>query len=329
MVRRRWSLLLLPAVLAAVAVGCGGSDDDGAAEPAGAPTTADAGTTDTTALAAPEGPVVVAHRGASAYAPEHTFAAWDLAVEQGADYLEQDLQLTADGELVVLHDDTLDRTARGPAESCTGLVADKTLDQLRACEVGSWFNEAKPEVADPAFADQRIPTIDEVFERYGSDVRYYIEIKAPDASPGMERALLDALDRAGLGEPEARSRQVLVQSFSAESLRRLHELRPELPLVQLLPASGTPIDPTTLDGIAEYAVAIGPAFANVDQALVEAAHERCLEVHPYTVDEPSAMAALLDLAVDGMFTNVPDVLRGEVGGRPTPDVRSCPTRVDD
>lgn len=331
MARHRWLSLALAGTLVLAATACGGSDDDGAAAPTDGPTTTTGASvdttdtdTDTTALAPPAGPVVVAHRGASAYAPEHTFAAWDLAVEQGADYLEQDLQMTADGELVVLHDDTLDRTARGPADSCTGPVADKTLAQLRECEVGSWFNEAHPELADPAFADERIPTIDEVFERYGDDVRYYIEIKAPDASPGMEQALLDALDEAGLGEPGDGTPQVIIQSFSAESLRRLHELRPDLPLVQLLPVSGTPIDPATLDGIAEYAVAIGPAFANVDEALVDAAHERCLQLHPYTVDDPGTMTTLLDLGVDGMFTNAPDVLRDQVTDRDAPDLGCTP-----
>ena len=111
--------------------------------------------------------VVIAHRGASAYAPEHTFAAYDLAVEQGADYIEQDLQLTADGELVVMHDETLDRTARGPAESCSGLVRTKTVAQLQQCDVGSWFNTAHPESADARFVGQRIPTMRGIIERYG------------------------------------------------------------------------------------------------------------------------------------------------------------------
>ena len=287
-------------LLAALLAACGGGGDDGD-DAAVATTTAPATpTTTTTTTEVPAGAVVIAHRGASAYAPEHTYAAYDLALEQGADYIEQDLQLTADGVLVVLHDDTLDRTARGPAETCTGPVSARTVEELGACDVGSWFNEANPALADPAFAELRIPTMADVFERYGSDVRYYIETKSPEAQPGMEEALLDLLDEVG-------PREVLIQSFSAESLQLVHSLRPELPLVQLLPG-GTTIDEAMLDTISEYAVGIGPPSASVDAAAVDAAHARCLDVHPYTVDDDGEMVRLLDAGVDGMFTNAPDRL---------------------
>lgn len=265
---------------------------------------------------------------ASAYAPEHTFAAYDLALEQGADYIEQDLQLTADGVLVSVHDDTLDRTARGPTDSCTGAVNTKTLAQLRECDVGSWFNDAHPDRADPAYAGLPIPTMAEIVERYGPDVRYYIETKSPDAQPGMEQALLDLLDDTGLADAAARSHGVFIQSFSTESLRLIHSRRPELPLVQLLPP-GAPVDEARLDGMAEYAVAIGPASGTVDKALVEAAHTRCLAVHPYTVDDPREMTRLLRAGVDGMFTNVPDRLREQREQRPDPPARCAPDTSDD
>ena len=84
--------------------------------------------------------VNVGHRGASGYAPEHTIASYDLALTLGADYIEQDLQLTKDGVLVALHDPTLNRTARGLSENCAGLVIEKTLAQIKTCDVGTWFN---------------------------------------------------------------------------------------------------------------------------------------------------------------------------------------------
>src|ERR671916_500502 len=119
--------------------------------------------------ASADAPVLnIGHRGASGYAPEHTFAAYDLALKLGADYIEQDLQMTKDGVLVVLHDDTLDRTATGPARNCTGLVIEKTLAQLKTCEVGRWFNRAYPLYARPEYAGMRIPTLEEVFQRYGA-----------------------------------------------------------------------------------------------------------------------------------------------------------------
>ncbi len=311
-------------VLAAVALAACGSDDAGSRATAPtSPTTADV---DPAPDAAREA-VVIAHRGASAYAPEHTFAAYDLALEQGADYLEQDLQLTADGELVVMHDDTLDRTARGPAEACTGLVREKTLAQLRQCDVGSWFNEAYPDLADPAFVDLRIPTMREVIERYGDDVRYYVETKSPDAQPGMERALLDVLDEGALSESlTGPSRPVIVQSFSIESLRRIADERPDLPLVLLFYLSGSPIAPERLDEAAELAVGVGPNARNVDAALVAAAHERCLDVHPYTVDDPAQTDELFAAGVDGVFTNAPDVALARWAATPSDGEPERPAR---
>ena len=117
---------------------------------------------------------MIAHRGASAEAAEHTLAAYDLALAQGAHYIEQDLQLTRDGVLVALHDPTLDRTARGPREHCTGLVIEKTVAQLRRCDVGRWFNERYPAEARAEYVGLRIPTLAEVLARYGRRARYYI-----------------------------------------------------------------------------------------------------------------------------------------------------------
>ena len=262
--------------------------------------------TDTSEPAAEEpGVAVIAHRGASSEAPELTFAAFDLAVEQGADVLEIDVHMTADGELVLLHDDDLDRTARGPAEFCTGPVKVKTLDELRQCDFGSWFNEEYPESAKPEFVGLAIPTVAEFAERYGTDIGYLIEIKSPEAHPGIEQALLDVLDEAGLTGPPAQG-DVVVQSFSADSMKLMHGLRPALPLAQLL-SIGAPIDEALLDDISTYAVTIAPLYALVDQAMVDAAHHRCLGVTPWTVDDRAEMSRLFELGVDGLITNVPTV----------------------
>ena len=255
----------------------------------------------------PPGPHNVAHRGASGHAPEHTFASWDLAVSMGADYLEQDLQMTADGVLVVLHDETLDRTARGPAEECTGRVRERTLAEIRQCDVGSWFNERYPDRAREEYVGARIPTLEEVFQRYGREARYYIETKRPEDAPGMEEALLALLERYELTELAAAEGRVLIQSFSEASLRRIHELDPRLPLVQLLGSERAEVM-SALDRAAEYAVGIGPSHRAVDREVVTAAESRGLLVHPYTVNEPTRMSELLDLGVSGMFTDFPDRL---------------------
>lgn len=272
-------------------------------------------------LSSPE-VAVIAHRGASFEAPEHTFAAWDLALAQGADWIEQDLQLTKDGVLVVLHDDSLDRTARGPAEVCSGLVRERTWAELRACEVGTWFADSFPARARPSHARERIPSLEQVLSRYASraDVRFYIETKRPDQAPGMEEALLAVLRRHRLAGPGADTGRVIVQSFSFASLERLHRLDPAIPLVALI---DDPIAPDSLEGalgrVAAIAKGIGPARRIVGARMVAAAHAAGLSVHPYTVNDPAVMRHLVGLGVDGMFTDRPallrDVIRDVTGGR--------------
>jgi len=267
-----------------------------------------------------DGPVLnIGHRGASAYAPEHTFAAYDLALDQGADYIEIDLQMTADGVLVALHDKTLNRTADAPEgvpeRYCRGLVSKKTLEQIKMCDAGSWFGPEYAGLEEPL----RIPTLDEIFHYYeverDIDPNYYIETKNPDAAPGMEEELLRLMgeEEYGLIDPAAENWRVLIQSFSAESLMEIHEAEPSLPLIQLYWAGTSKSIQRDLDAVSAYAVGIGPYKQDVDAALVEAAHERCLAVHPYTVNTVEEMENLISLGVDGMFTNNPDLLEGVLG----------------
>ncbi|HSW15075.1 MAG TPA: glycerophosphodiester phosphodiesterase [Solimonas sp.] len=252
--------------------------------------------------------VIVAHRGASGHAPEHTFAAYDLALAMGAEYIEQDVYPTADGVLVCLHDLTLDRTARGPAENCTGQVSQKTLAQLKTCDMGSWFNETYPERAKAEYVGQTIPTLEEVFQRYGQRARYYIEIK-----PGLSlqdstaRKLLDLINRHGLREGAISRRQVLVQSFIPTVLLEMRTLDPQIPLVQLMQPATT--NAATLAAMAEYSFGVGPALSDVDADLLDQAHRLGLAVHPYTVNDEADLERTAALCVDGTFTNYPDRYR--------------------
>jgi glycerophosphoryl diester phosphodiesterase len=255
----------------------------------------------------------IGHRGASGYAPEHTIASYDLALALGADYIEQDLQLTSDGVLVCMHDTTLDRTARGAAENCTGPVSSKTLAQIKTCDVGTWFNDANPSLARPEYVGLQIPTLEEVFARYGRRANYYIETKAPETADHMEERLLALMEQYKLRRT-ARRWQVLIQSFSPASLQAIHAMDPTLPLIQLVLGFGpSPALEQSLDGIAAYAVGVGPNSAFVNAALMTAAQARCLDVHPYTVNQPNDMSTLIAAGVHGMFTNVPDVLDQVLG----------------
>jgi glycerophosphoryl diester phosphodiesterase len=261
---------------------------------------------------------VIAHRGASGHAPEHTWPAYELAMEMGVDFLEPDLQMTRDGHLIAFHDATLDRTARGPTGSCTGPVAARTLDEVRRCDVGGWFNERHPEQRRLAFEGQQVVTLDELFARWGNRVRWYPETKNPEETPGMEEALLELIRRHGLRDAAVEWGQVLIQSFSPASLHHLRSLDPELPLVQLLPGDAMDERPAeaVLQEIATYAQGVGPAHTLVDASFMAAARAAELLVHPWTVDDPREMGRLITLGVDGIFTNFPDRLMTLLGREP-------------
>jgi glycerophosphoryl diester phosphodiesterase len=275
----------------------------------------------------------IGHRGASGYAPEHTIPAYDLALQMGADYIEIDLQMTKDGVLVAMHDDTLDRTAVAPPgvpkRFCSGPVIKRTLEQIKMCDVGSWFNEANPQYAKSEYVGLEIPTLEEIFQRYGTSVNYYIETKNPEAAPGMEEELLRLMDKYDLMEPAAQNWQVLIQSFSQASLQKIHALEPSLPLIQLFSSTETSQTiQAQLDLVRTYAVGIGPSKTDVDAALVEAAHALCLDIHPYTVNETAEMQALIDLGVDGMFTNFPDRLDALLGKDAAPGMTGAKLAAD-
>ncbi len=258
--------------------------------------------------APPSTAVVIAHRGASALAPEHTIAAYDLALAQGADYIELDVQRSSDGTLIVIHDATLDRTARGPTANCSGMVREKTLAQLQTCDVGAWFNQANPNLEKPEFTGLRIPTLDEILTRYPS-ARYYIETKDPENYPGIEADIVALLKKHNVTPGPSWPKKVVIESFSATSLVTIRGLDSSLPLVQLFVAM-TPAGVTSsLDQARVYAAGIGPIVSDVSLSVVQAAHSKCLVVHPYVVDDGAQMLSLLAMGVDGIFTDRPDVLR--------------------
>ncbi|CAN0546385.1 unnamed protein product [Ectocarpus sp. 12 AP-2014] len=265
---------------------------------------------------------VIAHRGASGHAPESTMSAYELAHEWGVDYLELDVQITSDGELVVFHDDTIDRTS-----DSEGAIHDYTLEELKALDTGTWFNEENPDSADTAFEGAQMLTLDELFERFGHDARYYIETKSPQLNPGLEEALVTMLEEHDMIE----SGRVLVQSFEQDSLLKVHELNENVPLIQLVWYHPSEEDNTRLvewtgvtpgpeeitdadfQAVAEYAVGIGTNYMYeqqvvIDESFIRQAQENGLPVHIYTVNEPEEMERLMEWGVDGLFTDYADRL---------------------
>jgi glycerophosphoryl diester phosphodiesterase len=269
--------------------------------------------------------VNIGHRGASAHAPENTIAAYDLAVSHGAHYLELDVHMTADGVLVVTHDATVERTGRAPERRAEGAITAKTLAELRALDVGRWFNETRPAVPWGNYTGLRMPTLEEVLSRYRHLARLCIELKADDADGRAEAELVRLLRLYNLDRPCNGSWRILLMAFGAHSLRRLRRLHDGLPLTRILePGSPPAALVAQLDAIATYAGAIAPPASSVDAAVMDEAHARGLSVHPYTVNDLAEMARLLALGVDGMITDFPDRLDSLLWDR----ARSSSVRLD-
>jgi len=264
----------------------------------------------------PLGPVVaLAHRGASAYAPEHTFFAYDQAVEADADFLECDLQLSADDVLVCVHDTTVDRTSDG-----SGQVDAFTLAELRTLDFGSWFNERNDDEARPEYAGAAIVPFEEQLDCYlgvNPRTRFHIETKAPSEYDGkMEPLLVELLREKGLvpAEADAQTSQVIVQSFELESLEVVKQLAPEIPTAYLALA----FEPQYASGaLPSYVDVAAPsaAYLAANPNYPRLAHDQGHEVHTFTIDDPQQMDFLLDIGVDGIFTNRPDVLRERIDAR--------------
>ncbi len=257
-------------------------------------------------------PVNVAHRGASAYAPENTLEAYREALELGAGGLELDVHLTRDGRLVVIHDDTVDRTTDG-----SGPVRDKTLAELQALDAGYDFTTDGGQTYRFRGTGVRVPTLDEVYKEFPS-ATLNIEIK--ESQTGIEKALLGVIDRAGAadrtivvstGTPvidrfrevsggrvrTAASRREITVFYLASRLRLERLVRPPYDALQVPPSH----ENTRL----------------VTRRFVEAAHDRGVRVDVWTINESAEMNRLLDLGVDSVMTDRPDVLQEVLQSRRT------------
>ncbi|PQZ57618.1 glycerophosphodiester phosphodiesterase [Bacillus sp. MYb209] len=240
----------------------------------------------------------IAHRGASAYAPEHTIAAYKLGQQLKGDYIEIDLKMTKDGHLVAMHDETLNRTTNG-----MGLVKEHTLEEIKKLNAGSFFNKKHPNLAKKEFEDATVPTLEEIIETFGHNANYYIETKSPDEYPGMEEKLLEIINHYQIND------KVIIQSFSEESLRKIHSLNANIPLVQLLSyKQAVQLTASEIEKYKTYCMGLGMNYKYIDAAYVKKIKKYGLEVHPFTVDNEKDMKKLLVWGVDGMFTNYSDRL---------------------
>lgn len=231
---------------------------------------------------------IIAHRGASAVCPENTMSAFERSLELGATGIETDVQMTSDGRLVLIHDETLSRT--GGAE---GWVKDTTYDQLRTRDAGSWFH------AD--FAGERIPSLEELFKLVqGKGTLLNLELKNGIVSyKGMEEKVIQAIRDWNLEQ------QVVLSSFNHASLVRCKRLAPEICTALLyMEKLYRPYDYAAkleASGLHPYKLA-------VTQQDVAAALAHGIITYPFTVNDPAEMQAMIDMGVQGIITDAPDVL---------------------
>lgn len=233
-------------------------------------------------------PLVIAHRGDSARAPENTLAAFDSAVRAGADMVELDVHLTRDGQPVVLHDHTVDRTTNG-----RGRVSDLTLAQVRALDAGGWFGRA--------FAGERIPTLEEVLVRMKGRAKVLIELKEveSDASAAaLVRACHDLIRRLGM------TGQTRFQTFYPRNLAALKAQVRDVPFDLLYGVEELSCR-AVLYANGERAAGINRRFETLSRADLLLAHGLGMSVFAYTIDGADAFDSAIARGVDGIITNAP------------------------
>lgn len=233
-------------------------------------------------------PAIFAHRGASAYAPENTLAAFELALQQGADGIEMDVGLCADDQVVVIHDDTVDRTTGG-----SGAVDKLPLQALRELDAGAYFNTA--------YKGERIPLFEEALELIAKRAFIVVELKYQGQK--ADRLVDKVIEMI---QKHAQQENVLVSSFHPRMLRRVRRLLPHLPVAQLtLYGRAGALLRSRIGHLLVNYQALHPDYRDVNPTLLKRVHRSRCRLHAYTVDRMEDMQSLFSLGIDGIFTNDP------------------------
>lgn len=269
-------------------------------------TTATAAAAEPAADSASAAPIVtVAHRGASADVPENTLEAIDTAREMGIDWVENDVQRSKDGELVIVHDDTLARTTNVEEvypDRAPWKVSDFTWKEIRTLDAGSWKGEE--------WAGARVPNLEQYMKRVTKNhQKLVLEIKKPELYPGIEKETLTELRKLGWLSRSAVKNKLVVQSFGADSIKTVHELRPDVktgflgtPAVADLPEYATFSDQIN----SNHGTVSADYYAAVHA--LKGPHGKQLESYTWTVDDPARAVELAGWGADGIITNKPDVI---------------------
>ena len=231
----------------------------------------------------------IAHRGASSYAPENTFAAYDKALAMGISHIELDVHFTSDDHIVVIHDDTVDRTTDG-----SGPVSSKTLAEIQKLDAGSWFG--------PEYAGEPIHTLAEVLQHYKGRLHFHIEIKARDAKAGLARRTIDMVRGHGLTD------SVTITSFHKQWLQEAADYDSVLPKGWLVPMGpGSQWDDSIIDESREIGITqICPRAEITTPELVEKIRAAGFGVRCHGVTNEELMRHSVDVGADGATVNFPD-----------------------
>jgi glycerophosphoryl diester phosphodiesterase len=226
----------------------------------------------------------IAHRGASGYAPENTQAAFKKGLELGADYLEFDVHLSKDGELVIIHDEKVERTTNGK-----GFVRDFTLAELNELDAGGKFHEI--------FAGEKILTLNELLEEFYGAIGLLIELKKPDLYPGIEEKLVDLLkeyeDLSG----------IIVQSFDVESIRKIHNLIPEVEVEVLISPSAKLPSANKINDLTSFATYINFNVTFVNKRIVNKVHKHGGKVMVWSKHDGKLEEKAFQYGADGIITD--------------------------
>lgn len=241
--------------------------------------------------AAASRPLVIGHRGASADAPENTIAAFELALQHGADGIELDVHLSGDGQPVVIHDFTLERTTDG-----AGPVGGHSVRELKRLDAGGW--------RDRRFRGQRVQTLQEVLERFRDRARFWVELKGGAALyPGIEERVVSMIEIYDVVD------RVVVQSFDHAAIARVRGLNPDVPVGALVAQS--PLDAGLLRRGATNAICPGAHLVTED--VLAKIRRAELDCYVWTVNEPAQMDRLIEWGVSGIITDRPGLLRARLG----------------
>ncbi len=241
------------------------------------------------------------HRGAACYAPENTLASIDTALKLGVDRVEVDVHQTKDGQVVIIHDETVDRTTNGH-----GKVKDLTFAQIEKLDAGSWFS--------PEFKDEKIPSLEQAFQLIDGKAVFVIELKhGSDVYPGIEQKVIDLIRKYNAYD------WVIIHSFDDKVLEKFHELDPKVTLhklfvfkMNMIPLMyDTKLHFTSLKRY-KYCKELSVYYKFLNPYLIKRAHQLGFKVNAWTVDDPKTGLRLVNYKTDGIISDCPDKIKAAV-----------------